>query len=131
MLAHTIMSSAQGATNIVKIPTRKQIRFIVNVEPASKRKKPIFLCICQQLNREMTKHAKHVTDFYKNLTTASRDSCDIGSVLQELIAKTSPYIPLPLQLFTDGLQIHKSNKNSLWPILLVQNYLPPQIISPK
>lgn len=76
----------------------------------------VYMSIMDQLTSEMSKHAEHVHKFYKDVINTETEYCNRGSTLKGLVEKTFPNIPLPLQIFTDGLQVHKSSKNSLWPI---------------
>lgn len=50
-----------------------------------------------------------------------------GRIFRSLDARNPDSINLSLTVNTDGVQLDKSTANSLWPILLYQNYLPPKI----
>lgn len=50
-----------------------------------------------------------------------------GRIFRDLDARNPNSINLSLTVNTDGVQLDESTANSLWPILLYQNYLPPKI----
>lgn len=50
-----------------------------------------------------------------------------GHIFKSLYNCPSSSFLLPLCINTDGIAVFKSSKMSLWPILLVKNYLPPHL----
>lgn len=54
------------------------------------------------------------------------DVCD-GSVFKKIDKEFSNFFNLSLLLNTDGAQVHDSAKKSLWPLQIIQNYLPPHL----
>lgn len=85
----------------------------------------VYFSIVEQLVNELSKNEKYINRFYNDSKNSAMSST--GTVMSSLLHEMSPIFPLPLQLFTDGVQVNKSNSNSLWPILVIQNFLPPNI----
>lgn len=50
-----------------------------------------------------------------------------GEILKSVISSDESEFVLSLSLSTDGVAIFKSNNLSLWPVQVVQNFLPPEI----
>lgn len=90
----------------------------------------VYLKLEDQLKQELHKHKQHVIKFYKGLNDKPNwNNADFssGSAFKGIKKEMGTHFPLPLQVNTDGISVRSSNRRSLWPILLIQNYLPPSI----
>lgn len=88
----------------------------------------IYISFYAQLVSELVKNAKYLLNRNSNV---SNNLCDIydGSmynVYTKKYANASDDI-LPLGFNVDGVQVYRSGKKSVWPAMIVQNYLPPNI----
>lgn len=88
----------------------------------------IFIPVKQQIVATLRKYAGIIFEFLSQERNGDVlfDVFD-GNIYIEEKAKCSEYILLPLTLNLDGGKIFSSSKSTLWPIQLVQNYLPPNM----
>lgn len=80
----------------------------------------IYINMQPQITIQINKH----WDAIHNLVSRSENITDVSD--GRLFTRESVNW-LPLKLNTDGFRVYNSNKNSVWPILLQQDYLPPNI----
>lgn len=86
----------------------------------------------EPLKRDLADNWDLISEFYFSSNNIDQDS-DISDFYNGQLFKTnynnvpSSTMLLPLGLNTDGANVFKSNSMSIWPILIVQNYLPPNI----
>lgn len=88
----------------------------------------IFIPVKQQVIATLKQFLSEITEYLNrdpNDETIS-DFCD-GKVYKKVKDKFPDQMLLPLTLNVDGAKIFTSSKSTLWPIQLVQNYLPPKI----
>lgn len=86
----------------------------------------VYLEVEPQLKRIISDYYEEIKDYEIKSTNSGDTICDVsdGFFLKKLSQKEYFY---SLILNTDGVQIHESSKKSLWPILLICNFLPPHI----
>lgn len=92
----------------------------------------VYLSLEDQLKDELHKNKQHIIDFCMEIMKKQRPDWnnadfDCGTEFSKIKKEFGSTIPLPYKLNTDGISVRKSNRKSLWPILLVQNYLPPSV----
>lgn len=114
---HLAKSEKYTCSQCRKILIRKQTEF--------------FTCIKlkPQLENQIKKHWNHITKYADNQMAGHDTMKDVqdGLIFKRIHNLCIDGMPLPLMLNTDGANKFKSNRNSIWPILLVQNYLPPNL----
>lgn len=88
----------------------------------------IYIPLVQQIKSSIRKYAKEIVEF-RNNSKSGDYICDYfdGSVYKTVKEKIGSNDILPLTLNVDGGKIFSSSCASLWPIQLLQLYLPPHI----
>lgn len=91
----------------------------------------VYIGVEKQIIRSLQVHSTEVMTFRQNLMDNSEDDgwySDVwdGQILRNIKADESSIL-LSLLLNTDGASPNKCNSKSIWPIQLIQNYLPPSI----
>lgn len=88
----------------------------------------IYMPIENQIKKSIEDNWQHIINFNIDINQSYTDVHD-GSILRNVFDEyqDSPVNILSLCLNTDGANKFKSNVCSVWPIQLVQNYLPPYI----
>lgn len=81
----------------------------------------MYLSFSEQLKSQMVKHSTYLLP---ERTQIESDICDIYD--GEMYQKTAEN-HLPLTMNTDGISVFKSGGKSIWPIMVQQNYLPPNL----
>lgn len=85
----------------------------------------------QQLIKSIGNNYDSIMEFYNENRNKSDDNIrDIydGKICKEILSDCADQtVPLPLVINTDGIKICNVGNNSLWPILVYQNALPPNI----
>lgn len=85
----------------------------------------IYIPIEQQVKHSLKNHLQEVLDFLKQQRNDG-EICDFfdGTIFRSAQTKCSDIL-LPFTLNLDGAKIFSSSTATLWPIQLIQNYLPP------
>lgn len=88
----------------------------------------IHIPLRQQIKHTLDRHASRIVEHLCSSKEESNQICDTfhSNIYKKCLSKTDRNI-LSLTLNTDGAKIFSSSKSTLWPIQLVQNYLPPNI----
>lgn len=88
----------------------------------------IYIPLKQQIYRSLK---MYLNEILANSNSNNYDSHEINDICQSKMYRKCQSVTkekvLSLTLNTDGAKIFNSSKSSLWPIQLVQNYLPPNI----
>lgn len=88
----------------------------------------VYINVEEQLRYEIKKHWETMKQYnnqcYSNFKGNLTDFQDSDAFRQRF---TTSFFLLPLMVNTDGVAPFKSSTESIWPILLIQNYLPPEI----
>lgn len=108
---------------LVKVNTKCSI-----CEKITKKRKDnyfIYIPIEQQVKHSLKNNLQNVLDFLKQ-ERKEGEICDFldGEMFKSAQTKSSDTL-LPLTLNLDGAKIFRSSATTLWPIQLIQNYLPP------
>lgn len=88
----------------------------------------IYIPIKPQIKAMLDNHLAKILNHF-NETRSEDDICDVidSKIFKEAKMKNPGNVILPLTLNIDGAKIFTSSKSSLWPIQLLQNYLPPNM----
>lgn len=88
----------------------------------------IYIPLEQQIQQTLNENFAEIIDYlYRKRQAGTISDTDDGNLFKK-IKKNNPFSHiLSLTLNIDGAEIYKSAKNSLWPIQLYQNYLPPNL----
>lgn len=88
----------------------------------------IYIPVEQQIKAMLKRHLAHILE-QSNQERNEDDICDVfdGNIYKTTQLESPEKVLLPLTLNVDGAKIFSSSKSSLWPIQLLQNYLPPNI----
>lgn len=78
-----------------------------------------------QIERQFKKHCNEIKGHLESKDDGDKDTIYDGPTISLNKLKSELYCSLSLN--TDGASKYKSNAKSLWPLILVQNYLPPNI----
>lgn len=83
----------------------------------------------QQLENSIAKNWKSIIRFRDENENELQYIQDIhdGSICKQIDSEFANSFNLSVLVNTDGAQMFKSTKNSLWPIQLIQNFLPPRL----
>lgn len=88
----------------------------------------VYIPIKQQIALTLHKHLDAIMEFVeKERTNETIQDIYDGKVFQETKLKYPNIIILPLTFNLDGASVSNSSKTSIWPILIYQNFLPPNI----
>lgn len=84
-----------------------------------------------QLKKSVTEQWKSIKEYCVDINAQLLSSSDIkdvfsGRILKQLYSTSTKFM-LPLCVNTDGAKVFKTGAESLWPVLLIQNYLPPNL----
>lgn len=82
--------------------------------------------LLQQIENTLDKYLGIIVQNRQQKTNEMTDIHD-SKIFKENQAKAENKILLPFTVCTDGVKIFNSSKTTLWPIQLLQNYLPPKI----
>lgn len=109
----------------------KQNENCMNCGKSTKKKKNnyfIYINIRQQILNMLDKHLELILS-HVNIEREDGSLSDIfdGNVYKKVNSKTENEILLPLSINVDGAKIFNSSKSSLWPIQLIQHYLPEKV----
>lgn len=82
-----------------------------------------------QLRKILEANWNRITKYHEKIINAYENVCDInnGNIVRNLVQINPHNLKLSLLVNTDGVQVSKSGKQSLWPIQLICNFLPPEI----
>lgn len=88
----------------------------------------IYIPVKQQIKFFLQRYQKEIVEFMRK-SKKDNDICDFddGEIYKKIKGTTNERIILPLTLNVDGGKIFNSSSCTLWPIQLLQLYLPPQI----
>lgn len=88
----------------------------------------VFINIRQQITKALDTHFEQIWNHInkKRIDGEICDSMD-GALYKKITAKLENEIALPLSVNVDGAKIFASSKSSLWPIQIIQHYLPESI----
>lgn len=129
---YTILSRIEHGYNFIEYGQCEKCDSVAEIVKTSDNKCPtcntklnednvmIYIPIQQQLKHELKKHAAHLSNEMIKSSDVKRDIVD-GNMY------TMSKNKIHFTFFSDGVQAYKSSKLALWPIYLVQNYLPPHI----
>lgn len=88
----------------------------------------VYISLEQQIRRLLNKHFREIINYLKREHNGDIISdIDDGTLYKQITAKNPNIHILGLTLNTDGANIYKSSKGSLWPVQLYANFLPPNI----
>lgn len=87
----------------------------------------IYIPLEQQIKYSLNKHFELISDYLNR--PKNRSICDIddGAHYKNVCCENKGDTVLSFTLNTDGVQPYRSKKNSIWPVQLYQNFLPPTI----
>lgn len=78
------------------------------------------------MKKNIVHYSDHIEQYLKD-HTKFRDIYD-GEIYKSIQQKLKPgQVPLCFTLNTDGVKVFEDSGYSLWPIQLLQNYLPPNL----
>lgn len=88
----------------------------------------VYLPLKPQIMKTINQHFNDIVSYSQSCSTDDI-ICDFqdGIVYKKIKAKYPDKIMLPLVVNTDGAAIFKSTNNSVWPILIISNFLRPSI----
>lgn len=88
----------------------------------------VYIPLQQQLQESIQNNWTSILT-YSDLKSDDNYICDVqdGSIWENLNEKYPNSFNLSLSLNTDGVQVFKSTKKSLWPLQIIQNYLHPRL----
>lgn len=90
----------------------------------------VYVPIIQQIEYSFRRNFDEIMAYEEKVasSTCMRD-IQTGLLWQKIKTKyeSSDCVPLSLSLNSDGAKLFNSNTNSLWPIQLIQHYLPPTL----
>lgn len=91
----------------------------------------VYLPLKSQLTKSINDHFDDILSYYENDKFCDNSDIifDIQNSIQYKKAREKfPYaIILPLAINTDGARLFNSTNKSIWPIQIIQNFLPPKI----
>lgn len=87
----------------------------------------IYISLEEQLKNEVKRHWLSITKYFQARNYNDGNIRDVYDAEIFKRATTSTPFTLPLMINTDGMNVFNSNQYTAWPILLIQNYLPPSI----
>lgn len=80
-----------------------------------------------QLNKIIQQNWNEIIEFQKLRNESAISDIMDSEIIKDLSQKNPYGLKLSLLVNTDGIQVSKSSKKSLWPIQLLCNFLPPKI----
>lgn len=87
----------------------------------------VYIPIEEQIKATLDKHFDVIVDYMSRNKNENITDFDNGNLYKRARQKYPHSILLCLTLNADGAQVHNSQKKSVWPIQLYQNYLPPHL----
>lgn len=87
----------------------------------------VYIPIEQQIKNTLESHFDTIIDYINRNKDENITDFDDGNLYQRAREKYPNSIVLCFTLNTDGAQVHNSQKKSVWPVQLYQNYLPPHL----
>lgn len=110
-----------SVTKIIGVPSVKQ------KQKKTKSNFIVYIPLEQQIKNCLNQHFDAIMNYMNRNRCSDITDFDDGNLLKSARQKQSNPIILSFTLNTDGAQIHNSQKNDVWPVQLIQNYLPPHL----
>lgn len=89
----------------------------------------VYIPFADQLKKSVIKHFEKILSYKSSFDEHSNLITDVQSAFQfkKCQANHSESLVLSLTVSTDGAKMYNSSNDSLWPIQVVQNFLPPKM----
>lgn len=87
----------------------------------------VYIPLEQQIKNSVNQHFDDIMNYMNRDRCGAITDFDDGKLFEHARQKHPNSIVLAFTLNTDGAQLHNSQKNDVWPVQMLQNYLPPHL----